>query len=219
MEYFNNKNLKKIGQGSFGSVYTNGRYAYKFIVSEDRDKLERERRMFTRASNIGIAPPIPLGKEAVIKSIGNGKYVMRIGMKRLNGKVTEYAKMMGGIDTYKEIASLAGQLHLNGICHGDLFGLGNIVHDGKRLYIIDFSEASKYNKKTCNDQNGISSLQRILSKIQKRKSPETSQKRRRGLSPNSPVRGGRALSYGSPGTNMGSPKPPRAPRKTVKRRL
>ena len=41
MEYFNNKNLTKIGKGSFGIVYTNGRYAYKFVVSDDKMKLMR----------------------------------------------------------------------------------------------------------------------------------------------------------------------------------
>ena len=145
MEYFNNKNLTKIGKGSFGTVYTNGRYAYKFVVSKDKMKLMREMRMFRRASKIGVAPPIPPGQKMSLKSIGNGEYVLRIVMKRLDGNVMKYAKMVGGNQAYSEIANLTSQLHLGGICHGDLYELDNIVHDSKRIYITDFSEATVFN--------------------------------------------------------------------------
>jgi len=196
MEYFNNKNLTKIGEGSFGTVYTNGRYAYKFVVSSDKMKLMREMRMFRRASKIGVAPPIPPGQKMSLKSIGNGEYVLRIVMKRLDGNVMKYAKIVGGNQAYSEIANLTSQLHLGGICHGDLYELDNIVHDGKRLYITDFSESTVFNNKRCMDQNALSSLQQKLSKVLISASSPKSKRRRGGL-------------FGSPGSNMGSPNTPR----------
>jgi predicted Ser/Thr protein kinase len=159
---FNNKKLNFLGKGAGGGeVRTNGTYAYKFLKSNDREVLERELKFTQKAADVGVAPPIY--ESEIKRDILNGEFVLRIKMKKLFGNLLDYAKTVsGGKWALFEVRDdLLSKLHKQGrICHNDISNPDNIMHDGKRLYIIDYSEATyKKNNFNCDkDANMINTI-------------------------------------------------------------
>ena len=168
---FNNKNLKLLGKGAGGgAVFTNGTYAYKFVKTADIKALRRELKFTQKAAKIEVAPHI---YDSEIKQAPDGEWVMRIKMKKLKGNLLDYAKTVsGGESAVLELNDIMTDLHTEGrICHNDISNPDNIMHDGKRLYIIDYSEATDTgNNSKC--KKDFLMFEKISRDIKKRKIPE-----------------------------------------------
>ena len=217
-QYFNNKNLTRLGKGAGGGeVLTNGRYAYKFVKTADKQALQRELKFTLRAAKIGVAPPID-GSE-IKKVAGGNEWVMRIKMKKLKGNLSDYAKTVsGGEGAVRELEDIMTDLHTQGICHNDISNPENIMHDGERLYIIDYSEATDTANNSKCKRDDFLMFEKISRDIKKRKIPEPAS--------NSPVKTFRVLKLNnrSPsGSPASTPKrfrsPSGSPASTPKRRL
>ena len=157
-QFFNNKNLTFLGKGKGGGeVLGNNKYAYKFVKSANKKALDDELKFTLRAAEIGVAPPID-GSE--IKEVSRGVWAMRIKMKKLQGDLEDYARnVVGGEAATDKLGELVYKLNkIGGICHNDLKNKYNIMHDGKQLYIIDYSEATK-SSSICEDILAVQQIQ------------------------------------------------------------
>jgi predicted Ser/Thr protein kinase len=184
-QYFNNKNLKPLGEGAGGGeVLTNGTYAYKFVKTADIKALRRELKFTLIAAKIGVAPHI---YDSEIKQTPDLEWVMRIKMKKLKGNLLDYAKTVaGGESAVLELKDIMTDLHIQGrICHNDISNPENIMHDGKRLYIIDYSEATATANSSKCKRDDFLMFEKISRDIKKRKIPEPAS--------NSPVKTFRVL--------------------------
>jgi predicted Ser/Thr protein kinase len=210
-QFFNNKNLNFLGKGKGGGeVLTNGTYAYKFVKTADIDALKRELRFTLKAAKIGVAPHI---YDSEIKQVPDGEWVMRIRMKKLKGNLEDYARnVVGGKVAVRELSDIMTDLNEQGrICHNDISNPGNIMHDGERLYIIDYSEATDRPKNSKCEKDFL-----MFEKISR------DPKWKKILEPasNSPAKTFRVLKLnnrspsGSPRSPNGTPRTPRSPNGT-----
>ena len=220
-QYFKNKNLTRLGKGAGGGeVLTNGRYAYKFVKTADKQALQRELRFTLKAAKIGVAPHI---YDSEIKQTPDLEWVMRIKMKKLKGNLLDYAKTVsGGEGAVRELSDIMTDLHKKGICHNDISNPENIMHDGERLYIIDYSEATDTANNSKCKRDDFLMVEKISRDIKKRKIPEPVA--------NSPVKTFRVLKLnnrspsgsprspnGTPRSPNGTPRTPRSPNSAKKR--
>jgi predicted Ser/Thr protein kinase len=214
-QFFNNKNLKFLGKGKGGGeVLGNNKYAYKFVKSANKKALEDELKFTLRAAKIGVAPPID-GSE-IKKVAGENEWVMRIKMKKLKGDLEDYARnVVGGEAATDKLGELVYKLNkIGGICHNDLKNKDNIMHDGKQLYIIDYSEATK-SSSICEDILAVQQIQgykmwkKITKPFNSPPRPFRSPKRRLALTPNNRT----------PRSPNGTPRSPNNRTPSPKRRL
>lgn len=133
---------KKIASGTRGSIWTidnQPERALKFTKNTERDekKASIEESIAQYAASLGIGPPISS------VSICQGHYY--IVMKKLSGPSLE--ELYPFDSSYIDRAlDLYYKLLQNGVIQND-FHAGNLILDGKRLYLIDYGDASFLSEK------------------------------------------------------------------------
>jgi len=134
---FNMFGDKKLGQGSFGTVYSSKGSAVKVSNSKGLQQLDNEIRMLHEARGVGVAP----------KLLGSGKgfaIMQKFEGKTLADYITKINQDPVFADyIFRKIVEAIGALHRKNIAQRDLHAGNIFITDNYQVKVLDYGQAVK----------------------------------------------------------------------------